>query len=214
MIKVENIYTCGWEAALRGMRNPMNSWRFADTTFDYDSSHGTNIVNIGPADLALMMRLAKAGTDHRKYLRMIHIQMDVTAPLYWWKDYDTYKVATTANGCSTMHKLHAKYLTLDDFSKEDLDEIGVHILQMTIDYINYYRYRFVEDGDKESWRKMIQSLPTSYNQRRTLDINYETALSMIHSRNNHKLQEFRDLCNVLLVECPYLKEIYEHVEGK
>lgn len=208
MIKVENIYTCGWEAALRGMRNPMNSWSFSDSTF------GTNNVSIGPADLALMMRLAKAGTDHRKYLRMIHIQMDVTAPLYWWKDYDTYKVATTANGCSTMHKLHAKNLTLDDFSKEDLDEIGVNILQTTIDYINYHRHRFVVDGDKESWRKMIQSLPTSYNQRRTLDINYETALSMIHSRNNHKLQEFRDLCNVLLVVCPYLKEIYEYVEGK
>ena len=110
MIKVENIYTCGWEAALRGMRNPINSWRFSDTTF------GTDNVSIGPADLALMMRLAKAGTDHRKYLRMIHIQMDVIAPLYWWKDYDTYKVATTANGCSTMHKLHAKDLTLDDFS--------------------------------------------------------------------------------------------------
>lgn len=208
MIKVENIYTCGWEAALRGMRNPMNSWRFGDSTF------GANNVSIGPADLALMMRLAKAGTDHRKYLRMIHIQMDVTAPLYWWKDYDTYKVATTANGCSTMHKLHAKDLTLDDFSKEDLDEIGVNILQTTIDYINYHRHRFVVDGDKESWRKMIQALPTSYNQRRTLDINYETALSMIHSRNNHKLQEFRDLCNVLLVVCPYLKEIYEYVEGK
>ena len=208
MIKVENIYTCGWEAALRGMRNPMNSWRFSDSTFE------TNNVSIGPADLALMMRLAKAGTDHRKYLRMIHIQMDVTAPLYWWKDYDTYKVATTANGCSTMHKLHAKDLTLDDFSKEDLDEIGVNILQTTIDYINYHRYRFVLDGDKESWRKMIQALPTSYNQRRTLDINYETTLSMIHSRNNHKLQEFRDLCNILLVECPYLKEIYEYVEGK
>ena len=208
MIKVENIYTCGWEAALRGMRNPMNSWRFSDSTF------GTNNVSIGPADLALMMRLAKAGTDHRKYMRMIHIQMDVTAPLYWWKDYDTYKVATTANGCSTMHKLHAKDLTLDDFSIVDLDEIGVNILQTTIDYINYHRYRFVVDGDKESWRKMIQSLPTSYNQRRTLDINYETALSMIHSRNNHKLQEFRDLCNVLLVVCPYLKEIYEYVEGK
>ena len=145
---------------------------------------------------------------------MIHIQMDVTAPLYWWKDYDTYKVATTANSCSTMHKLHAKDLTLDDFSKEDLDEIGVNILQTTIDYINYHRHRFVVDGDKESWRKMIQALPTSYNQRRTLDINYETALSMIHSRNNHKLQEFRDLCNVLLVVCPYLKEIYEYVEGK
>ena len=208
MIKVENIYTCGWEAALRGMRNPMNSWSFSDSTF------GTNNVSIGPADLALMMRLAKAGTDHRKYLRMIHIQMDVTAPLYWWKDYDTYKVATTANGCSTMHKLHAKDLSLDDFSKEDLDEIGVNILQTTIDYINYHRHRFVVDGDKESWRKMIQALPTSYNQRRTLDINYETALSMIHSRNNHKLQEFRDLCNVLLVVCPYLKEIYEYVEGK
>lgn len=208
MIKVENIYTCGWEAALRGMRNPMNSWNFSDSTF------GANNVSIGPADLALMMRLAKAGTDHRKYLRMVHIQMDVTAPLYWWKDYDTYKVATTANGCSTMHKLHAKDLTLDDFSKEDLDEIGVNILQTTIDYINYHRHRFVVDGDKESWRKMIQALPTSYNQRRTLDINYETALSMIHSRNNHKLQEFRDLCNVLLVVCPYLKEIYEYVEGK
>ena len=207
MIKIENLEVWGFRGAIRGMRNPMNSWDKIDTTFD---EHG-NVIKLGSNDGSLMLRLKVAGPDHRKYLRMIHIQCDVTAPLYWWKDYDTYKVSTVANSCSTMHKIHAYEINLSMFSTEDLDEIGLNVLQTTIDYMNYYRDIYIASGltDKTAWRRMIQLLPSSYNQKRTIDINYETLLNIFGSRSNHKLQEFRDFCSFLKKELPYIAALFD-----
>lgn len=205
MIKVENISAMGFEGSLRGMRNPMNSWNKADSTFV------NGVPDIGVNDLNLCKRLIRSGASHRKYLRMIHVQMDLTAPLYWWKDYDTYKVSTVANGCSTMHKIHAKEFTLDDFAHDELDECATNLLDIIIASLNSYRQTFVESGckDRKSWCAMIKLLPCSYMQRRTVDLSYETILSMIHDRRFHKLQEFRNLCEVLFNELPYLREFYE-----
>ena len=209
MIKIENLEVWGFRGAIRGMRNPMDSWNRMDTVFDEKG----NVIKLGSNDGSLMLRLKVAGPDHRKYLRMIHIQCDVTAPLYWWKDYDTYKVSTVANSCSTMHKIHAYELNLSMFSTEDLDEIGLNVLQTTIDYMNYYREIYIASGmkDKTAWRKMIQMLPTSYNQKRTIDINYETLLNIFGSRSNHKLQEFRDFCSFLKKELPYIAALFEGI---
>ena len=207
MIKIENLEVWGFRGAIRGMRNPMDSWNRMDTTFDENG----NVIKLGSNDASLMLRLKTAGSDHRKYLRMIHIQCDVTAPLYFWKDYDTYKVSTVANSCSTMHKIHAYEINLSMFSTEDLDEIGLNVLQTTIDYMNYYREIYIASGlkDKAAWRKMIQMLPTSFNQKRTIDINYETLLNIFGSRSNHKLQEFRDFCAILKKELPYIADLFE-----
>ena len=209
MIKIEHLEVWGFRGAIRGMRNPMDSWHKLDTTFD---EHG-NVIKLGSNDASLMLRLKTAGTDHRKYLRMIHIQCDVTAPLYFWKDYDSYKVSTVSNSCSTMHKIHAYEINQSMFSTEDLDEIGLNVLQTTIDYMNYYREIYITSGmkDKTAWRKMIQMLPTSYNQKRTIDINYETLLNIFGSRSNHKLQEFRDFCAILKKELPYIAALFEGV---
>ena len=209
MIKIENLEVWGFRGAIRGMRNPMDSWNRMDTVF----AENGDVIKLGENDASLMLRLKKAGPDHRKYLRMIHIQCDVTAPLYWWKDYDTYKVSTVANSCSTMHKIHAYELNLSMFSTEDLDEIGLNVLQTTIDYMNYYREIYIASGmkDKTAWRKMIQMLPTSYNQKRTIDINYETLLNIFGSRSNHKLQEFRDFCSFLKKELPYIAALFEGI---
>lgn len=207
MIKIENIEVWGFRGSIRGMRNPMDSWNKMDTTF----TENGDVIKLGTNDASLMLRLKKAGPDHRKYLRMIHIQCDVTAPLYWWKDYDTYKVSTVANSCSTMHKIHAYEINPSMFSTEDLDEIGLNVLQTTIDYMNYYRDIYVASGltDKTAWRRMIQMLPTSYNQKRTIDLNYETLLNIFGSRSNHKLQEFRDFCSILKKELPYIADLFE-----
>ena len=207
MIKIENLEVWGFRGAIRGMRNPMNSWHRMDTIF----AENGDVIKIGDNDASLMLRLKNAGPDHRKYLRMIHIQCDVTAPLYFWKDYDTYKVSTVANSCSTMHKLHAYELNQSMFSTEDLDEIGLNVLQTTIDYMNYYREIYIASGmkDKTAWRKMIQMLPTSYNQKRTIDINYETLLNIFGSRSNHKLQEFRDFCAFLKKELPFIAALFD-----
>ena len=209
MIKIENLEVWGFRGAIRGMRNPMNSWNRMDTVF----AENGDVIKIGENDASLMLRLKNAGADHRKYLRMIHIQCDVTAPLYFWKDYDSYKVSTVANSCSTMHKIHAYEINLSMFSTEDLDEIGLNVLQTTIDYMNYYREIYIDSGmkDKTAWRKMIQMLPTSYNQKRTIDINYETLLNIFGSRSNHKLQEFRDFCAILKKELPYIAALFEGV---
>ena len=217
MIKVEAIEVFGIEGAMRGMRNPLNSWDKADTTVSDD------ILEIGENDLNLATRLIKAGTEHRKFLRMIHVQMDVTAPLYWWKEADTYKVGTTTNSCSTMHKIAAKEFTLDDFSHEhlidDQDDFENENGQISsykdflyydvLDVLNTARRQYLETKDKKYWWQMIQLLPSSYNQRRTWDISMETLLSILHQRKNHKLDEWNEFRDICLEQVPYLKEFYE-----
>ena len=217
MIKVEAIEVFGIEGAMRGMRNPLNSWDKAVTTVSDD------ILEIGENDLNLATRLIKAGTEHRKFLRMIHVQMDIIAPLYWWKEADTYKVGTTTNSCSTMHKIAAKEFTLDDFSHEhlidDQDDFENENGQVSsykdflyydvLDVLNTARRQYLETKDKKYWWQMIQLLPSSYNQRRTWDMSMETLLSILHQRKNHKLDEWNEFREICLEQVPYLKEFYE-----
>lgn len=205
MLKVENTETCGWEAAIRGMRNPKNSWDKSDSEWKYyggDCYKG--IFVIGKNDLDLMMRLRNAGTDHRKYLRMITVYCDITAPLYWYKEYDTYKVGTVANSCSTMHKIHAKEFVLDDFSHEHL--IDTSLFEAVINELNIYRDIYnnydkqtdeykAEFSKKDIWWQMIQLLPSAYNQKRTTELNYEVLANMYESRHNHKLDEWHTFCD-------------------
>ncbi|MBQ0079712.1 MAG: hypothetical protein KBS66_07485 [Eubacterium sp.] len=205
MLRVENISTWGVSGAIRGMRNPMNSWSRSDTVFTVDNEA---VFRLGGNDLDLMKRLYKAGPEHRKYLRMIHIQMDVTAPLYWWKEYDTYKVATASNSCSTMHKVHSKKLTQEDFSIEHLGHVSLSAMSAIIDLLNENREQYLRTNDKRYWWQMIQLLPESYNQKRTIDINYETALSIIHQRRGHKLDEWAEFVGEL-ERLPFVKEILE-----
>jgi len=202
MIKIENIDVTGFEPAIRGMRNPMNSWDRSDSVFDTG-----DYVIIRPNDLDLMHRLFVGGTEHRKFMRMIHVSMDVTAPLYWWKEYDTYKVSTVANSCSTMHKIHAKEFTLGDFSIEHLTEdVSCKAFLQVIEALNFNRDMFLETKDKKWWWNMIQLLPSSYNQKRTLDFNYETAVQIIRQRTGHKLDEWHTFVDVLW-DLPYMREI-------
>ena len=204
MIKIEKTEVYGWESAIRGMRNPLNSWNKSDTHFNWEIGK----IVIGENDLNLMKRLSKAGSDHAKFLRMINVTCDITAPLYWWKEYDTYKVGTVANSCSTMHKIHAKEFTLDDFSHEQLIPHFKTDLECTILSLNYARKKFMETKDKTYWWQMIQLLPTSYNQKRTVQLNYQVLKSMYFSRRNHKLAEWHTLCD-WIEELPYFKEICE-----
>lgn len=210
MIKVENIETWGFEHAIRGMRNPMNSWEKSDSYFDaFQDVVCTN-------DLILMRKLYAAGSEHRKYLRQIFVSMDITAPLYWWKEFDTYKVGTVANSCSTMHKIHAKEFTLDDFSHEHLDKYSLEVLGHVIAALNISRLDYIENNDsrhkmlgitsKDDWWQMIQLLPSSYNQRRTVTMNYENVVNMIHQRKNHKLDEWRKFVEIL-ESLTYVKDI-------
>ena len=202
MIKVENIETWGFGHAIRGMRNPLNSWDKSDSYIELCD------VIVGDADLALMHKLYKGGTEHRKYLRQIFVSMDIIAPLYWWKEFDTYKVGTVANSCSTMHKIHAKEFTLDDFSVEHLDGWSLEHFIDTLNLLNKYRYDFIETKNKSDWWQMIQLLPSSYNQKRTITMNYENAVNMIRQRENHKLDEWRDFVKELR-QLPYMKQIME-----
>ena len=240
MLKLENTEVLGWEAAIRGMRNPMNSWENSDS-YETDCEHfhcedagisgdcskclGNRFYNfpvIGPNDLDLMKRLRNAGTDHRKFMRMITVYVDITGPLYWWKEFDTYKVGTVANSCSTMHKIAAKEFTLEDFSHEYLMGLSdyertyclednfpefegkdgewlfwtpIDILVHTIQGLNFYRQRYLETKDKKYWWQMIQLLPSSYNQRRTVQMNYEVLANIYKSRRNHKLDEWHTFCD-------------------
>lgn len=209
MIKIEHVETFGWETAVRGMRNPMNSWEKSDS-LSYEDDEGATIdylYNVGRKDKELMTTLVKAGTDHSKFMRMLGIAMDVVAPLYWWKEFDTYKVGTVANSCSTMHKIQAKEFTLDDFSHEHLiDEYWedgfwesewLDDLRTTIARLNRARNRFLKTKDKKYWWQMIQLLPSSYNQRRTVMLNYEVLRNQYHARKNHKLDEWHDYCKML-----------------
>lgn len=224
MIKIENTDVYGWQAAIRDMRNPMNSWDKSDSEFGYCAECGLGCEEpcgdckgkaIGENDLKLMKNLSKAGPDHGKFLRMINVTCDITAPLYWWKEFDTYKVGTVANSCSTMHKIHAKEFTFDDFSHEHLSYIDVggnvrtspmQILQNTILMLNGCRDLYLQTKDKEYWWQMIQLLPTSYNQKRTVQMNYQVLKSMYFARRNHKLDEWHTLCK-WIETLPYFKEI-------
>lgn len=234
MIKIENTEVFGWEAAIRGMRNPMNSWDKSDSVDgcgneacsecgDWYECHGADSeCIIGENDLKLMKNLSFAGNDHGKFLRMINVTMDVTAPLYWWKEFDTYKVGTVANSCSTMHKIHAKRFEVDDFSHEHLisepliaDENGNVeqfnlqsrlVLEVTIAVLNTARDMYLKTKDKKYWWQMIQLLPSSYNQKRTVQLNYQVLKSMYHARKNHKLDCWHDLCR-WCEGLPYFTEI-------
>lgn len=198
MIKIDEVETYGWQAAIRGMRNPKNSWDKSDTTqccgCDKDCASINNKLCVGNADLKLMETLGSAGTDHGKYLRMITVTADITAPLYWWKEYDTYKVGTVANSCSTMHKIQAKEVVLSDFSTEHLSATNLIVFSMVIDAMNNARLDFLQRQDKKDWWQMIQMLPTCYNQKRTVQLNYAVLKNMYHSRQNHKLDEWREFC--------------------
>ena len=214
MLKIENTEVLGWEHAIRGMRNPKNSWDKSDShscgtcgdcdiCIDYDNCpYGYDYLKIivGPNDLDLMTRLRNAGTDHRKFMRMITVYLDITAPLYWWKEFDTYKVGTVANSCSTMHKIHAKEFTMEDFSTEHLyPEVREAFENTIIKYFNEARktYNFLSDtpSKKDAWWQMIQLLPSSYNQKRTVMLNYEVLANIYKSRRNHKLDEWHTLCD-------------------
>lgn len=192
MIQIENVEVFGFEAAVRGMRNPLNSWEKSDSVFaGWDSASPI----IGKNDLKLMQQLCKAGSDHRKFLRMINVTADITAPLYWWKEYDTYKVGTVANSCSTMHTIHTKEFTIDDFSNEYLsDEWLACLVDTIIPLLNRARIEYIETKSKIYWLQMIQLLPSSYNQKRTISLNYEVLLNMYHARKNHKLHEWVQFC--------------------
>lgn len=221
MVTVTNIQTFGWEAAIRGMRNPLNSWVKSDSEFynvdnvAVEDRHLIGGFTLGPNDLDLALRLIKAGPEHRKFLRMIHVQMDITGPLYWWKEMDTYKVATVANSCSTMHKIHSKEFELDDFSCEHLHDEAYDTFIGVVDTLNEFRHRYINHKDKEDWWQLIQLLPSSYNQLRTWDGNMETILSILHQRAHHKLntdwEPFRQAC---FDNIPYCKEFYEALYGK
>lgn len=202
MIKIENIETWGFEHAIRGMRNPLNSWGKSDSFF-YEN--GTHTV-LGEEDLSLMHRLYKAGNEHRKYLRQIFVSMDITAPLYWWKEFDTYKVGTVANSCSTMHTIHKKEFELNDFSHEHLNSESVNRLKFLLELLNIYRESYIVSQDKQDWWQLIQLLPSSYNQRRTVTMNYENVVNIIHQRSGHKLDEWNKFVEVLK-SLPYIKEI-------
>ena len=195
MIKIENIETTGWAPAIRGMRNPMNSWEKSDSLLCGNIDCPDLI--IGPNDLGLMMKLAKAGSTHAKYRRMIVCYLDVVAPLYWWKEADTYMVGKTQNSCSTMHKIHAKEFEPDDFSHDHLRDEGIAFLEHLICGLNYYRRKYLETKDKAWWWQMIQLLPSSYNQRRTLMLNYEVLSHIYHDRKDHKLDEWRAFCEII-----------------
>lgn len=221
MIKIENVETYGWEAAIRGMRNPKNSWEKSDSewySIGFPTSNPAAINDkylsqkycIGDNDLDLMTRLCNAGTDHGKFMRMITVTADITAPLYWWKEYDTYKVGTVANSCSTMHKIADKEFTLEDFSYEHLIDSPLveeapgkpallnmqarEMLVILVNVLNAARYNYLKTKDKRYWWQMIQLLPSSYNQRRTVQFNYAVLRNMYHARKGHKLDEWRDFC--------------------
>lgn len=243
MLKISNFEAMGWEHAIRGMRNPMNSWAKSDSEVSIcECEHWPHDVKksfarLGSNDLDLMKRLRNAGTDHRKFMRMITVYVDLTGPLYWWKEFDTYKVGTVANSCSTMHKIAEKEFTLEDFGHEHLidydlyscDEVdgpvingaphvgcgGVQLLNLTINVLNYYRNKYLETKEKTYWWQMIQLLPSSYNQKRTVMLNYEVLANIHKSRRNHKLDEWHTFCN-WIEELPYSELItgYEEEEDK
>ena len=202
MLKTERTSVMNFENAIRGARNPLNSWARMDSAYDEQG----NFV-LGPNDLDLAKRLAHAGSDHRKFLRQIFVSVDITAPLYWWKEFDTYKVGTVANSCSTMHKIHAKEFTRDDFSHDRLDEGGLAMLDATVAYLEAERQKFLQNKeDRQAWHNMIQMLPSSFNQMRTVTMNYENLIGMYYARRNHKLAEWHTLCD-WITSLPYASDL-------
>ena len=201
MLNVERISVMNMENAIRGARNPMNSWAKMDSYYDGD---GRFI--LGENDLSLAHRLAVAGSDHRKFLRQIIVSMDITAPFYWWKEFDTYKVGTVANSCSTMHKVHAKEITRDDFSFDRMSEGALLQLDSLIAFLEGERVKYNETKDKEHWHNIIQLLPSSYNQMRTVTLNYEVLINIYYARRHHKLAEWHVLCDAI-EKLPYAKEL-------
>ena len=216
MIKIENSEVVGWEHAIRGMRNPMNSWEKSDTEYKValltpGCYRDLKVPAIGPNDHDLTTRLSNGGPVHAKYRRMIAVYVDITAPLYWWKEFDTYKVGTVSNSCSTMHKIHEKEFTQEDFSCEHLATVSLGCLHSTIEQLNWCRESFLECKDKGCWWQMIQLLPSSYNQKRTIMLNYEVLVGMYRDRKNHKLDEWRELCK-WIESLPYSEIITGKVE--
>lgn len=201
MIKLERTSVMNLENAMRGARNPLNSWDRSDSAYD---DNGEYI--LGENDLSLARRLARAGGDHRKYLRMIFVSVDVTAPLYWWKEYDTYKVGTVANSCSTMHKIHSKPFSRDDFSCDRMSPVALECLDSIIAVLEERRLKFIETKDTAFWHDMIQLLPTSYNQMRTCTLNYENLINIYYARRNHKLPEWHEYCR-WIETLPYSREL-------
>lgn len=223
MLKMSNTRTFNFEGAIRGMRNPMNSWDNSDSEYIYENVRdSTGFFKIGEKDLTLAKKLIKAGSDHRKFIRQMFISVDIEAPLYWWKEFDTYKVGTVANSCSTMHKIHDKEFELNDFSYEHLmrdseawnieeeyaeGESPLAVLEYIMVVLNFYRNKFIETKNKRYWWQMIQLLPSSYNQLRTVTLNYENVLNMYMARKNHKLDEWHTFCD-WVETLPYFKEFF------
>ena len=210
MIKLENTSVMNFENAIRGARNPMNSWDKLDSTFDANG----NFV-FGPNDLSLGKKLCKAGSDHRKFVRQIFISVDITAPIYWWKEFDTYKVGTVANSTSTMHKIHSKPFELSDFSTDKMVDSAKNCMNDILVVLEKLRQDFISDktSNKDAWYSIIQLLPEGYNQKRTVTLNYENAISMYYSRRNHKLSEWHVFCDWIL-DLPYFKELFSLDENE
>ena len=201
MLKVEHISVMNLENAMRGARNPLNSWARSDSAYDENGNY-----ILGENDLSLATRLCSAGSDHRKFIRQIMVSVDITAPLYWWKEFDTYKVGTVANSTSTMHKIHAKPFSLDDFSTDHMTPATLAEFEKWVAYLESIRLQYVETKDKALWYDLIQLLPTSYNQLRTVTLNYEVLVNLYYARRSHKLDEWHTLCDVIL-GLPYAKEL-------
>lgn len=201
MLKCERTSVMNIENAIRGARNPMNSWDKSDSYYDEEGNY-----QLGPNDMNLARRLRLAGSDHRKFIRQIFVSVDITAPLYWWKEYDTYKVATVANSTSTMHKIHSKEFSIEDFSHDHLTEEGMESLKRTVEDLERIRLRFLEEKNKEDWYSIIQLLPSSYQQMRTCTMNYESLINMYFSRKSHKLEEWHTFCDWIKT-LPYAKEL-------
>ncbi len=208
MLKVERVSVMNLENAMRGARNPLNSWARSDSGYDGDGRYV-----LGENDLALAVRLCAAGSDHRKFIRQIMVSMDITAPLYWWKEFDTYKVGTVANSTSTMHKLHAKPLEVSDFSADRLSPASLAEFERYVGYLETVRQRYAAGKDKADWYDLIQLLPSSYNQMRTVTMNYEVLANIYYARRNHKLDEWHVLCGAIL-ELPYARELLGAVGGE
>ena len=214
MIKVSRTSVFGFESAIIGMRNPLNSWSKSDSFTKTEKNEEGDIqirYHLGMNDLDLAKRLVKSGSDHRKFLRMIHVQADVLAPLYWWKEYDTYKVGTVANSCSTMHKITAKEFTIEDFSHDHMESFTLDDLERVVYRLNILREHYLETKDKKYWYSLIQLLPSSYNQLRTIDLNYEVLIKIYFGRKNHKLDEWNSFCNWIL-ELPYMTDFIKELE--